>query len=65
MSRKITLKTIIQSVLSSALGVQKKENYERDFSEGKASHFIAAGVTATLLFILLLAGVVQLITRHL
>ena len=52
---------IIQSVLAAAFGVQQQKNYHRDFTQGKPSHFIAAGLVATILFILILAGIVQLI----
>ena len=59
-AKKTSVKSIIQSVIASAFGVQKKANYVRDFSEGKPAHFIIAGCVATILFILLLAGLVNL-----
>lgn len=52
---------VIGSVLAAALGVQKRANLERDFSQGKASRFIIAGVIFTLLFVLTVYGVVQLV----
>ena len=34
---------------------------ERDFSRGKASHFIIVGVVLTAIFVLSMAGVVSLV----
>ena len=38
------------------------ENRERDFTRGKASHFILLGVVATVLLVVLLVGLVKLAT---
>lgn len=51
---------MLHSVLAAAFGVQSGKNRARDFTHGKASHFIAMGVGFTLVFILLLVGLVQL-----
>ena len=53
---------IIQSTLAAAIGVQSKENRERDFQEGNAGTFIAAGIIFTVLFIATVMTVVQLVT---
>lgn len=50
---------IIQSTLAAAIGVQSKQNRERDFEEGNAGAFIAAGIIFTALFITTVLGVVQ------
>jgi hypothetical protein len=50
---------IIQSTLAAAIGVQSKKNRERDFEEGNAGAFIAAGIIFTVLFIATVLGVVQ------
>ncbi len=55
------LRALITSIAAAFFGVQKKVNYTRDFSEGKAIHFIVAGIIATVLFIIVLAGLVKLI----
>lgn len=47
-----TLWQMIKSVNASFFGVQSKENRERDFKHGKASHFIVIGLVMTLVFIL-------------
>lgn len=51
----------IMSVLQSFMGVQSGKNLERDFQHGKPIHFIIAGLVLTLLFILVVWGVVTLV----
>jgi hypothetical protein len=51
---------MLQSILAAAFGVQSGKNRARDFTYGKASHFIALGTVFTLIFILVLVGLVQL-----
>jgi len=48
-----------KSVGSAFIGVQSNKNRERDFAKGKASHFIIAGVIATILFIGVLITIVS------
>ena len=50
---------IIRSTLAAAIGVQSKKNRERDFEEGNAGAFIAAGIIFTALFITTVLGVVK------
>jgi len=52
---------IVGSTLASAFGVQSSRNRERDFSQGKASHFIVAGLVFTVLFVLGVILVVNLV----
>lgn len=52
---------MLHSVLAAAFGVQSGKNRARDFTQGKASHFIAMGVIFTLIFVVLLYGLVQLV----
>lgn len=54
---------IIGSVLSAAFGVQNSKNRERDFKQGRAGVFIAAGIIFTLLFIGVVVTVVQLVLK--
>ena len=42
---------VVGSVFAAAFGVQSSSNRERDFTEGKFSTFIVAGILFTLLFI--------------
>ncbi len=51
----------IKSVLAAFLGVQSDKNRELDFKHGKPAHFIMAGLLLTLLFILVVWGVVKLV----
>lgn len=48
------------SVLAAFFGVQSSANRERDFSRGRASHFILLGLLATALLVLVLVGAVWL-----
>ena len=41
---------VIQSVAAAAIGVQSQANKERDFSQGKAWHFVVGGLIGTLVF---------------
>lgn len=50
-SRQGLLQTIT-SVAASFFGVQSSKNRQRDFSKGKAGHFIAVGLIMTALFVL-------------
>lgn len=50
-----------QSVLYAMLGVQKSKNAKRDFSRGKASHFIIIGIAFGIVFVLAVAFCVSLI----
>ncbi len=52
---------VIKSVSASMFGVQSSKNRERDFTKGKASHYIIVGLIFTVLFILVLVGVVKLV----
>lgn len=54
---------VIQSALSAAFGVQKKQNLERDFTQGKPAHYIIAGVVGTVLFVAILVIIVSLVTH--
>ncbi len=54
---------VIASVLAAGLGVQSSKNRERDFKQGRAGTFIAAGLIFTLLFIGTVYAVVQVVLR--
>lgn len=57
----MSLGDTFKSVLWAALGVQSSKSRERDFTQGKFSHFVILGVAFTLGFILVLVGVVKLV----
>ncbi|MEM6580071.1 MAG: DUF2970 domain-containing protein [Pseudomonadota bacterium] len=55
---------ILGSVLAAGLGVQSSKNRERDFKQGKAGVFIAAGIVFTLVFIGAVYTVVQIVLAN-
>lgn len=57
--KKLSFFQVFSSVVASFAGVQSNEKRERDFTQGRASHFIIVGVILTLLFILGVWGVVN------
>jgi hypothetical protein len=57
----LTLWQLIGSALAAGFGVQSSENRKRDFSRGKPGQFIAIGIIFTVLFVLVMIGVVNLV----
>jgi len=51
----------IKSVAAAFFGVQSNKNRERDFSQGKLSHFIVVGVLGVFIFIAVLIAIVALV----
>lgn len=58
---RVTVFTLIGSLFAGWFGVQSNRNRERDFTHGKASTFIFAGIIFMLLFVLTVWGIVQLV----
>jgi len=56
-----SLKEVFKSVGAAFFGVQSDKNRERDFTQGKFSHFIIVGVISVALFIGGLVAVVSLV----
>ena len=54
---------VIASVFAAGLGVQSSKNRERDFNQGRAGVFVAAGVIFTLGFIAVMVVIVQLVIK--
>lgn len=52
---------LFKSTLSAFLGVQSNANRERDFAQGRMSHFIWMGLIFGVVFVLTIIGVVQLV----
>ena len=50
-------------MLAAGLGVQSSKNRERDFKQGRAGVFIAAGLIFTLLFIATVVTIVKLVLK--
>lgn len=56
-----SLKDTFKSVTSAFFGVQSNKNREKDFSQGKISHFIIVGIICLIIFIAALVSVVNLV----
>jgi hypothetical protein len=52
---------VAKSTIAAACGVQTNANRQRDFQQGKPITFIIAGLIFVLVFILGMAGLVQLV----
>ena len=61
--KKPTLWQVIVSVNAAFFGVQNSRNRERDFTQGKASHYIIVGVIMTALFVGALVFIVKMVLR--
>jgi hypothetical protein len=57
----LTFWQLLSSTIAAALGVQSRANRERDFTRGKALHFIFMGIAFTVFFVLAVVGVVNLV----
>jgi len=57
----LTFLQLLKSVFSAFLGVQSTANRERDFKQGKMSHFIWMGLLFALVFVSTIVGIVQLV----
>ncbi|MEE4202140.1 MAG: DUF2970 domain-containing protein [Halieaceae bacterium] len=57
--KSLGLMAVLSSVFAAALGVQSSKNRERDFKQGSAGVYIAAGIIFTALFIATVVMVVQ------
>jgi len=61
MSKTQPITQTIKSIAAAFLGVQSNKNRERDFKEGKFSHFLVIGIIAVLLFIMSLIAIVSMV----
>lgn len=59
-----TLWDTIKSVNAAFIGVQSSKNRERDFTKGKASHFIIVGVVMTVVFVFVVMFFVKLALKN-
>ncbi len=57
----LTFWQVLSSTLAAAIGVQSSANRKRDFTRGTAKQFILMGIGFTVVFVLLMVGVVQLV----
>lgn len=54
---------VAKSVQAAFLGVQSRENYERDFEYGKPWQYITVGLIGVAIFIAIIIGVVMLVLK--
>ena len=59
--KKPSLKNTFKSVASAFIGVQSNKNREKDFTQGKLSHFVIVGIISVIIFISALILVVNLV----
>lgn len=59
-----TLWETVISVNAAFFGVQSSKNRERDFTKGKASHFIVIGIIMTVVFVFVILLVVKLALKN-
>ena len=57
----LTFWQVLSSTLAAAVGVQSSANRKRDFTRGTPKQFILMGIGFTVVFVLLMVGVVQLV----
>jgi len=57
----ITLFSFMGSLVSAWFGVSTKAKRERDFKQGKFSHFIIGGIIFAILFVFMVVGIVQVV----
>lgn len=52
---------VVTSVFAAVFGVQRKDNAQRDFTQGKLSTFILVGVGVTLFLVATIATIVSFV----
>ena len=57
------MKGAFKAVFWSFFGVRRRSDYQSDTEKLKPQHVIAAGLVSALVFVLVLLGIVQLVTR--
>jgi len=61
---KVSLFSVVLSVLAAMIGVQSSKNRERDFAKGRPAAYIIVGIIMTVLFILTLWTVVSIVLSN-
>lgn len=52
---------VVTSVFAAVLGVQRKDNAQRDFAHGKLSTFIVVGVGVAIFLVATIASIVSMV----
>lgn len=58
---RVGLLRVVLSVLAAMFGVQSERNRQRDFSQGRPAAYVIVGLLMTVVFVLVLWGVVKLV----
>lgn len=58
------LGAVVLSTLAAAIGVQSRQNQERDFQAGNIYHYVVAGVVFTVIFVATIAAIVQAVLKN-
>ena len=59
--KKPSFRDTFKSVASAFFGVQSNKNREKDFTQGKLSHFIIVGIVSVIIFVSALVILVNLV----
>lgn len=62
--KKVSIFTMIGSIVAAGFGVQSQANRERDFEHGKFHHFVIGGLIFAILFIFAVIGIVKLVMHY-
>jgi hypothetical protein len=57
--KKISVFSLMGSIVAAWFGVQTKANRERDFEQGKFHHFVIGGIIFAVLFVFFVVGIVK------
>lgn len=58
------LGAVVLSTLAAAIGVQSRQNQERDFQAGNIYHYVVAGVVFTVIFVATITVIVQVVLKN-
>jgi hypothetical protein len=58
------LGAVVLSTLAAAIGVQSRQNQERDFQAGNIYHYVVAGVVFTVIFVATITVIVQTVLKN-
>lgn len=56
-----TFVAVLKSAVAAMFGVQSDKNRERDFTRGRPIHFVMVGLLVTVVFVLVVWGLVKLV----
>ena len=59
--KKVSILSVMSSVVAASFGVQTNKNRERDFEQGRFHHFVIGGIVFAVIFILLIVGIVKIV----